>query len=172
MDKTIIALVSLAALIMLYETAKHLIGYLKTSSILRKLREIQYPILREQEKDDIVAQSNRHTTSSETPWNIMRIGIRHNIQYQVLRKDRENAPGRARRFFDVIFAASAIHPDDVENLNLFFLDKSSFLRLALSKMNEKEWAYLLNLFESFDDKGCLDILIRLKKETEQTRNIQ
>ncbi len=41
MDKTVIALVSLAALIMLYETAKHLIGYLKTSSILRKLREEQ-----------------------------------------------------------------------------------------------------------------------------------
>ena len=41
MDKTIIALVSLAALIMLYETAKSLFKYMKSTARYRKLRKEQ-----------------------------------------------------------------------------------------------------------------------------------
>ena len=44
MDNTVIALVSLAALIMLYKTAKHFLGYAKSKTEYRKLR-------REQEKN-------------------------------------------------------------------------------------------------------------------------
>lgn len=41
MDNTVIALVSLAALIMLYKTAKHFLGYAKSATEYRKLRREQ-----------------------------------------------------------------------------------------------------------------------------------
>lgn len=157
MDNTLVALLSSALTLLVYEILSLLLSDTPRNAIVRNKKDdspqeqdpqgqdpsntdgtadIQpYPITPNAQRGPVPYWES----NAPTPWRAIRLGLGKLSQHPRGRRLRDNAPDGARRFYDVLFASTFLRDFDTKGK----YSHESLLECAYAKMGPKGYDYVI-----------------------------